>query len=181
MPREAANLMEVLKDAESGKAQQQNGDGLEYVEPSSIDQLDLNEGVSPCMGYKAAQDDSAEIKRGSLWSGHSVGGFEVAANSGYGRPGLGQRGSRCYQSQENVFWLQHPSHPIFLSCICCTRGLDFDAGAPGPASASTAVQERRIERFSLFECGRWGVPVNATSSSFKPVPFTCFDGRIGCG
>ncbi|KAH8078603.1 hypothetical protein HD553DRAFT_277760, partial [Filobasidium floriforme] len=44
MPREAANLMEVLKDAESGKAQQQNGDGLEYVEPSSIDQLDLNEG-----------------------------------------------------------------------------------------------------------------------------------------
>ena len=47
MPREAANLMEVLKDAESGKAQQQNGDGLEYVEPSSIDQLDLNEGVSP--------------------------------------------------------------------------------------------------------------------------------------
>jgi hypothetical protein len=49
MPREATNLMEVLKDAESGKAQQQNGDGLEYVEPSSIDQLDLNEGVSFCL------------------------------------------------------------------------------------------------------------------------------------
>jgi hypothetical protein len=66
MPREAANLMEVLKDAESGKAQQQNGDGLEYVEPSSIDQLDLNEGVSSCVGYKAARDDPADEMRGLL-------------------------------------------------------------------------------------------------------------------
>jgi hypothetical protein len=68
MPREAANLMEVLKDAESGKAQQQNGDGLEYVEPSSIDQLDLNEGVSLSIGYKAPKKNPADSMRGSLWS-----------------------------------------------------------------------------------------------------------------
>lgn len=66
MPREAANLMEVLKDAESGKAQQQNGDGLEYVEPSSIDQLDLNEGVSLYNKHKANRDDSADEMRGLL-------------------------------------------------------------------------------------------------------------------
>jgi hypothetical protein len=66
MPREAANLMEVLKDAESGKAQQQNGDGLEYVEPSSIDQLDLNEGVSLYIKHKATRDDSADEMRGLL-------------------------------------------------------------------------------------------------------------------
>lgn len=66
MPREAANLMEVLKDAESGKAQQQNGDGLEYVEPSSIDQLDLNEGVSLYTKHKATRDDSADEMRGLL-------------------------------------------------------------------------------------------------------------------
>ena len=46
VPREAAGLMEALKDAETGKAQLQKGDGLEYVEPSSVDQLDLHEGVS---------------------------------------------------------------------------------------------------------------------------------------
>jgi len=151
MPREAANLMEVLKDAESGKAQQQNGDGLEYVEPSSIDQLDLNEGVSLSIGYKAP--DTTRLTVRGVRFGHSVGGLEVTAYTGHGRSGLGQRGSRCYQGQEDVFWLQHPSHPIFVSCICCTRDLDIDAGAPGSSSASTAVQKRRIERFSLFECG----------------------------
>jgi hypothetical protein len=79
MPREAANLMEVLKDAESGKAQQQNGDGLEYVEPSSIDQLDLNEGVSLSIGYKAPEATRL-IVRGVRF-GYSVGGLEVAADS----------------------------------------------------------------------------------------------------
>ena len=46
VPREAAGLMEALKNAETGKAQVEKGDGLEYVEPSSVDQLDLHEGVS---------------------------------------------------------------------------------------------------------------------------------------
>jgi hypothetical protein len=43
MPREAAVLMEALKDAETGKAQEENGNGLE----TSIEQIDLAEGVSP--------------------------------------------------------------------------------------------------------------------------------------
>lgn len=47
VPREAASLMEALKDAESGRAQRRNGDELDVVVPEGVSELVLEDGVSP--------------------------------------------------------------------------------------------------------------------------------------
>jgi hypothetical protein len=47
VPREAASLMEALKDAESGRAQRKNGDGLDVMVPEGVSELVLEDGVSP--------------------------------------------------------------------------------------------------------------------------------------
>lgn len=39
--------MEALKDAESGRAQRRNGDGLDVIVPEGVSELVLEDGVSP--------------------------------------------------------------------------------------------------------------------------------------
>jgi hypothetical protein len=46
VPREAAALMEALKDAETGKAQKMKGDGLDLVVPEGANEIVLEDGVS---------------------------------------------------------------------------------------------------------------------------------------
>lgn len=77
MPREAATLMEALKDAETGKAQKMKGDGLDLVVPEGANEIVLEDGVSALASFL------------SRWMATHmyvsvVGGLEVAADANAG-------------------------------------------------------------------------------------------------